>query len=219
MLQEKRRPSVSDRLMGEINQGLQQRQQQQQMQQENQRLEQRFGQKFSNDPETRKLEIKYALEGENDLNKIAAQLQGKKNEGPSKEDIQRQDEISNLQGAMQSVQKMKQLRKKGNLGRGSSFFGYLGGDVATDRGTYETLGNSLIQYATNLKITNKQEFEKLAGHLSDPDVTDDEAKGILNALEKIINDNMMKYQTNKTGGQNQPSMNQTKKPPLASFER
>ena len=159
------------------------------------------------------------MEGENDLNKIAAQLQGKKNEGPSKEDIQRQDEISNLQGAMQSVQKMKQLRKKGNLGRGSSFFGYLGGDVATDRGTYETLGNSLIQYATNLKITNKQEFEKLAGHLSDPDVTDDEAKGILNALEKIINDNMMKYQTNKTGGQNQPSMNQTKKPPLASFER
>ena len=99
-----------------------------------------------------------------------------------KEDERNKD----LNLALQTVGEMRRIRAKKNLGRGSSLLGWFGGEAAKDRGEYETLGNSLIQYASNIPIRNRVEFEKLAGRLSDPDITDKEAEGILDGLEKII---------------------------------
>jgi|ERR1700722_2304381 len=103
------------------------------------------------------------------------------------------DKYTDLQGALNGVTEMRNIRKKGNLGRGSSVWGFFGGETAKDRGQYETIGNSLISYATSIPIRNRVEFEKLAGHLSDPSITDSEAEGILNGLESIITNSIQKY--------------------------
>lgn len=135
-----------------------------------------------------------------------------------------QDELIPLQGAMSSVQKMRQLRSKGNLGRGSGFFGSLGGETATDRGEYEQLGKSLISYATTIPIRNRIEFETLADKLIDPSLPDAEAEGVLNAMEKIVRDAAMPL-LSRIQGSEQPSMQQPtnekvkERPPLTSFHR
>jgi len=127
------------------------------------------------------------------------------NKPTPKEEIEKAQNVSNLNSALDTVGKMRQLRKKGNLGRGSAVTGFFGGETAKDRGEYETLGNSLIQYASNIPIRNKAEFEKLAGHLGDPSITDDQAEGILNAMERIIQNSMQQYQGNENVQMRGPS--------------
>ena len=104
------------------------------------------------------------------------------------------EKIRPLKGALQIVNKMRAIRKKGNLGIGASAIGLWGGETAKDVGSYQTLGNSLISFASTIPIRNKVEFEKLAGHLSDPNITDKEAEGILNEMETIINNSINQYQ-------------------------
>jgi len=132
-----------------------------------------------------------------DLQKIYAGEKFKNQFSQPKEDKEKaknEADYSDLQGALGTVDQMRNIRIKGNLGRASSVLGFFGGETAKDRGQYETLGNSLISYASNIPIRNRVEFEKLAGHLSDPSTTDDEADGILEALETIISNSMKKYQ-------------------------
>ena len=94
---------------------------------------------------------------------------------------------------------MRNLRKKGNLGRASGLAGFFGGETSRDRGSYQTLGNSLISYASNIPIRNRQEFEKLAGHIGDPNITDEESMGILDALERIIQGSLNQYEIPEEG--------------------
>ncbi len=77
-----------------------------------------------------------------------------------------------------------------------------GGETAKHRGEYQTLGNSLISYASNIPIRNRQEFEKLAGHIGDPNITDAEAEGILDGLERIINNSLSGYQQKGSPSEN-----------------
>lgn len=112
---------------------------------------------------------------------------------PKKEDktkIQQDEKIESVKGGISTVQKMRDIRKKGNLGFGSNITKYLSNDALKDFGQYEQLGKSLIQQSTNIPIRNRQEFETLAHKLYDPTILDAEAEGILDALEKILSDNL-----------------------------
>jgi len=121
-----------------------------------------------------------------------------------------------LQGAMDTLNRMKSLRKKGNLGIGSTYSPY--SSTRKEAGEYEQLGKSLIQYATNIPIRNRIEFETLAENLYDPTTTDAKAAGILDAMERIITNSLQ-----SAGGeisQTQPSkrsMENNQRPPLSSF--
>jgi hypothetical protein len=120
-----------------------------------------------------------------------------------------------LQSAYQRVQRMKELGQGGRLGRGSGILGFFGGERAKESGEYERLGKSLIQYATNIPIRNRSEFETLAHDLYDPTIPDSKREGILNAMEQIILDSL--------GEQGSVPMETRRKrserPPLSSFGR
>jgi hypothetical protein len=128
-----------------------------------------------------------------------------------------QEKIAPFQAALETVSEMRKIRKKNNLGRGSSIMGFFGGETAKDRGAYQTLGNSLISMASTIPIRNKTEFETLTGKINDPDITDAEAEGVLASLERIIKQNMQQYMT-----EDQPQGSQGAQPqkkPLTSFLR
>jgi len=90
------------------------------------------------------------------------------------------------------------LRKKGNLGVGSSYS--LFPKTQKDVGEYTQLAKSLIQLSTNIPIRNQIEFETLAGDLINPNITDAHAEGTLNAMEKILQGHL---NTRKNSGRGQ----------------
>lgn len=115
-----------------------------------------------------------------------------------KKKLENREKLAGLEAARGRVELMRAIRKKGNLGFSaqpraiaSNIFG--SGEAAKDVGEYETLGNSLISFASDIVIRNQKEFEKLTGRLTDPYITDKEAEGIINSLERIINDSMAPY--------------------------
>lgn len=159
------------------------------------------------DPKKREKAFELALQGQHqsELQKqkfgfekeLLGEKQNLENEKASQNfRMEQQQKLIPYQNALDSVDRMLELRNEGKLGIGSSKFSYLpwfGAETARAKGEYQTLGNSLIQFATNIPIRNKVEFEKLAGHISDPDITDEEAKGILEALKNIINNNAQQF--------------------------
>jgi len=125
-----------------------------------------------------------------------------------------QEEVAPLQSALETVDRMRSIRKKGNLGIPSKFSKYFDETVRKDRGEYEQLGKSLIQYATNIPIRNRLEFETLADKLYDPNITDAEAKGVLDAMERIIKSSLSQY-----GQKDVIKEKSIRRPPLKSFAR
>lgn len=120
----------------------------------------------------------------------------------------------NIQNALGSVEKMRSIRSKGNLGRGSSLLGFFGGETARDRGEYEQLGKSLISFASTIPIRNRLEFETLAEKLYDPSITDAESEGVLNSMEKILQDSLSSTEagiTHKEKPSDKPSEGKMKK--------
>ncbi len=242
-----RRPSFGERLTQGVGRGLdigsklmEQHQQEQklaqdeqlksqQFQQENEAVNKLIGKDISGirDPHIRQKFVDMALQGQNQEQKFGfdTQLEDQKSRIKSEDQAtklsgEKQDKVTTLKSALESVNQMKQLRKKGNLGLGTKLWSNFGGETAKDKGAYETLGNSLIQFATNIPIRNKAEFEKLVGHISDPEITDKEAEGILDKLDKIITDSLSQY--DEVGGSNEPSQpkqNNKERPPLSSFQR
>ncbi len=93
-------------------------------------------------------------------------------------------DLSNLRSGLKTVQAMRQLREKGNLGIGASYSPF--GRTREDAAKYAQLGKSLISLASNIPIRNQKEFETLAHDLYDPNLTDAASKGILDAMEQII---------------------------------
>jgi hypothetical protein len=140
-----------------------------------------------------KFNDQYELQNQTQLN--AMKLQGFKKEQENKikqqENIaKKQEKILPLQGAMQTIEDMRSIKNKGNLGRGSSVLGMFNEDVRKDRSEYSQLGKSLISFASTIPIRNKAEFEVLAHDLYDPSKSEGEIDGILNAMEKIIHRSM-----------------------------
>lgn len=152
--------------------------------------------------------------------KIRQELVGSYLKAQNKDNSKELEKVSSLQSALETVNVMKDIRKRGNLGFGSSVTGLFSPETRKDRGEYERLGKSLIQYSTNIPIRNKQEFETLAHDLYDPSITDAEAEGILDAMVRII-ENAMRPHEKLQGGQSQnfaPSRNPSnKKRSLTSF--
>ncbi len=182
--------------------------QQQQMSQENEAAK-RMGIDLSgiSDPKVRQEIISNSLKGQTQgqQNKFLTEENERKFNRESNFKVQQlegknqkenDEKIIPLQNAIQTVNRMREIRSGGKLGRGSAIWGAFGGDTAKARGEYETLGNSLIQYASTIPIRNKIEFEKLAGKISDPSTTDAEAEGILDAMEDIISKSMPNQEGN-----------------------
>jgi hypothetical protein len=120
-----------------------------------------------------------------------AKLKGEKSKEPSEKDKEREIEIGKLHGALDTIKDMKNIRKEGNLG----LFSRLDPTNKTrkQRGEYSRLGKSLISYSTSIPIRNRAEFEEFAHDLSDPNITDAKAEGILDGIEKIINRSLDSY--------------------------
>lgn len=209
-----KKPSFGQRFSNAIGSGLemvqqqqQQQKQMQQMQQENEVAKQMgFDLSGITDPKTRQQMFGLAMQGKNQQELETLKQQGKPNK--------KEDSIALLEGAMGTLNRMKQLRKKGNLGIGSTISPF--GQTRKEAGEYEQLGKSLIQYATNIPIRNKVEFEVLAEELYDPTITDAKAEGILNAMQRIIENSMKATDGSEREQINQP---QKKRPPLTAFQR
>lgn len=114
-----------------------------------------------------------------------------KGQQPSKDEMKAEEKAHNIQGALDTVKKMREIRGKGNIGGWVKAGTHLlGGETARDKGEYEQLGKSLISYSSNIPIRNRLEFETLAERLYDASITDAEAEGVLNAMEKILSDSL-----------------------------
>jgi hypothetical protein len=127
---------------------------------------------------------------------------------------EKKEKLAPLEGALSSVQEMKNLRKQGNLGIGATYSPFA--ETRKHAGEYSTLGKSLIQYVSTIPVRNQKEFETLAHDLIDPNITDAYAEGVLNKMEKLITDAMGEFEESE--GQQGPSKNKPKKlPDIMSF--
>lgn len=123
-----------------------------------------------------------------------------KDEFTRKEARQKQMEKNQpLQGALRRVDEMIKIRKKGNLGLFLHGTKHGRGQAARDKGQYETLGKSLISFATTIPIRNRLEFETLSETIFDPYISDEEAYGILEKMRDIINDSIMNPEDEQAG--------------------
>lgn len=201
-------------------------------------------------PEDRKIVLANALKGQQgeqgpqglnalqqsqvDLNKqklLDLQMQPQKDFAKQiKEQSEKQEKnrqaLAPLQGAMDALNRMRELRAKGNLGIGASYSPFA--KTREQAGEYEQLGKSLIQYATNIPIRNRLEFETLAEQLYDPNITDATAKGVLNSIERIIRNSMAEFQESGQQQINAPGITKPKiqagigemgRPSISSFDR
>ena len=99
----------------------------------------------------------------------------------------KQDKTLNLRVGLDTIDEMRQIADKGNIGRGSALFGFFGGETSEDRGKYQALGNSLIPLAAaGVSIRNQKEFEQYSKTLANPSAPLSEIKGALDGLERII---------------------------------
>lgn len=127
------------------------------------------------------------------------------------------NKIQPMEAALNSIGKMKQIRKKGNLGFGSSLKSKFGGETARDKGAYEQLGKSLISMSSTIPVRNQAEFEALAAGLMDASISDAEADGMLSALESLLLENM--NSTLEVSGLAPEKTEKKDRPPLSSFHR
>ena len=117
-----------------------------------------------------------------------------------------------LHSALGIVEEMRNIRKKGNLGVGTSWSPFA--STQKDAAQYEQLGKSLISYASTIPVRNQMEFETLAEQLYDPTLTDAKAEGILNAMERIISGSL--EDTDEEDIEKEPKPKKEKRP-LTAF--
>jgi hypothetical protein len=99
----------------------------------------------------------------------------------------KKEEDFKFQTGLETIEAMRQIVSKGNVGRGSGILGFFGGETARDRGELEQLGTSLIPLvAAGVPVRNRQEFEKYSKIITDPSSPEDQLIGALNGLEKIF---------------------------------
>jgi len=205
----KRKPSTAQRFNEVINRGMeelgnyrQQQVQQLQMNQRNKALQQLTGQDLSGlSDDQQNLAVKYSMENqnqrmkyENDQRQKANELQGKQKEKAFELEGKKKEALAPFEAGLETIDQMRKIGEKNNLGRGSGLWAMAGGETARDKEEYERLGKSLISLSSNIPIRNKSEFETLAHDLFDSSLPDQAREGILNAMENIIKRNMSQYQ-------------------------
>jgi len=162
--------------------------------------------------------LSQSLRGENELSKLQGQqfqkqqLQGQELRG------KKQEEMAPLNAGLQTLNNMKKILKKGNLGIFSAGKGVFHEETRRDRAEYSQLGKSLISLASNIPIRNQREFEVLAHDLYNPDNSDATNEGILKAMENIIKRSMQ-----EAGFEDIEQLNhveiEKEKPEITSFYR
>jgi hypothetical protein len=177
----------------------------------------KFAEPKTSPTELEDIRHKHAMELSEIKHKQAMELSGQKDKGKmSSEDLENlkhqhalelagvkskikteelRDKKNQEKGAYRSgldiLGRLKELRSKGNLGMFSGPLSYLNPETAKDRGEYTRLAKSLISLSTSgLIIRNQKEFEEYANDLTDPSIRDSEAQGILDAMERIISNNL-----------------------------
>lgn len=149
---------------------------------ENRALKENYGidLKGITDPEIRKIAIAQALKGrsEQDKKQIIAAEQGL-------ETVKRQKERL-ATGHLGPKINWKPLQK-GSKGQ-SKLFSSMTSEGQKVRAGYGQAGKELIQLASTLPIRNKEEFKVLGHKLYDPTLQEAEIEGILDEMEKHIQD-------------------------------
>jgi hypothetical protein len=153
-----------------------------------------------------------------------AQQEYDKRQETKKAKTKYQENVAPLEGAIETIDRMEKLGKKGNLGIGTKVRGILSPEARKHAAEYERLGKSLISFASNIPIRNRQEFETMAHDLYDPSISDASREGILSAMKRIIQSSMQQYETPEGEGmkaqaRQQRQFNKQEKPPLISFIR
>ena len=120
-------------------------------------------------------------------------MQQKQQEKQQQNQLKTQEKTAPIMQGLKTVERMREIGKKGRLGVGSGLMGLGGGKTAQDRGEYEQLGKSLISLSTNIPIRNKSEFETLAKKLYNPSLTSGEREGTLKAMERILQGSLAQY--------------------------
>jgi hypothetical protein len=144
-------------------------------------------------PEMRKSVVSEHLKGQNRMELENARNLAKSQQ-PSANDIKNKEKLAGYTGALNSINKMKEIGKKGNLGIGTSFWQAIDPNARKDAGEYETLGKSLISFISDIPIRNKAEFEVMAHSLYDPSTSDSKRQGILDGLQFRIEEAMRGYE-------------------------
>lgn len=135
-----------------------------------------------------------------------------------------EENVSPLQGAMDTLSQMEKIGAKGRLGIGTKVRGVVSPKTRKDAAEYERLGKSLISFASNIPIRNRQEFEVLAHDLYDPSISDDARAGILFAMKRIIQNSIQAQAVPESLREKSKSSPTTaaatrERPPLQSFMR
>lgn len=142
------------------------------------------------------------------------------------------ENLAPFESALETLDQMEKLGKKGNLGIGTKVRGVYSPETRKHAAEYERLGKSLIQYSTNIPIRNRQEFETLAHDLYDPSINDASREGILSAMRRIIVNSMRQFEAPEERGGRETEMGEVtvptqagasrtskERPPLTSFIR
>lgn len=116
-----------------------------------------------------------------------------------------------FESAVDTINRMREIRKKGNLGIGTGMSPFA--STQKDATEYSRLGKSLIALSSTINIRNQKEFEVLANELFDPSITDAKAEGLLNAMEHIVRSSIKESGITSSKKIETPK----EKPPLQSF--
>jgi len=125
------------------------------------------------------------------------------------------EKMAPVLGALEIVNEMKELGKKGNLGWGTSAYQIFSPEARKDAAEYEQKGKSLISVASTIPIRSQAEFETLSQNLFDPTISDAGREGILNAIERILQNSLKAYSELEPEDSRKEIAQQ--RPPLTSF--
>lgn len=181
---------------------------------ENTKASNKFNYRNPEEWSDKQIDLFRSMEGKTPKSKTLANMA--KNEFERRQEAkskqrERQENISPFEGALKTIEEMEKLGSRGNLGIGTSARSLISPQTRRDAAEYERLGKSLISYASNIPIRNRQEFETLAHDLYDPSISDDAREGILSAMKKIIKNSINSY--------SEIEPEKKERPPLTSFLR
>jgi len=102
-----------------------------------------------------------------------------------------------FESALDVVNRQKQLLGVGNLGpkvgiggTGRKLGSTFSAEGREDRAEFRQLGKSLISFASTITVRNRHEFQVLADKLFDPNATQEQIRGSLKGMERLITDTL-----------------------------
>lgn len=99
----------------------------------------------------------------------------------------KQEDNQKFDMGLGTIEKMRAIVKKGNIGRGTGVTRLFGGKDARDAAEYEQLGTSLIPIvAAGVPIRNQKEFDQYRKILTDASSSNAEIEGALDGLQDIF---------------------------------